>query len=574
MSISGSGGVLHTNSAHAKGLGLKEAEFNYRRDFKDDWNADLNAALEYAKNREVEFYHSIFPEVNDFKTFMKKIRELFQGAEEDSLCIRGLSNSNLRGYLPDFLIENNITYQIEITGDLVNNLGKYFKKLNSKNITVNNTELYAIINLNKDTVTDIKKFLNDNIGTHYVRESKNLDLLKQHLNDAYEAKKTGNEIASVLANNPNIVVIKNTPTKTSSVKMEETIKNIQELKIGERPFYLKAEDVKNGKIPEKEIEAALQGIKHYIFNEWLKVDKGHKYPGGRNILKESAEETWNEVISKDRTFFFEGLNLIKSVLGEGGEFQAKLIDCYIRKVNNLIGNKHTCEIIGGEIKDGRGQPRTDLQIIRENGGDVGDVIAGIQVKNVSDKSLQRLDINSDLDLISPNLSTETNEAIANYYFNISIKEIVGEFKEKLENYFRYYYWKAMNLHVGEGLDPNHTNTFYFAQGTSLVPASVIIESLKGGSPQEFTVDVKGVKAAKYTDDDFVNIMIDDDKDGPRPLFTDYWLKEAGKWEQTDLNKSEFSEILKSISVHTTLNLSKVMSVYLRNHKGESFEIFS
>ena len=182
---------------------------------------------------------------------------------------------------------------------------------------------------------------------------------------------------------------------------------------------------------------AIDDIQNFIMNTCLDVNNGTIYEGAGNVLRTAAMSAWNTTIaSKDifsQDFFFEGENLTKSILGDMSEFQSLVIDNYIALVTGTTGAKLS-EIIGGIVKDGRAQPRTDVQIIRDLGGDIGEVIAGIQVKNYGDSSLESIDVNTDLGLVAPNLGEGFSDSVANTYFNTSIASQLGNMTDFLEKY--------------------------------------------------------------------------------------------------------------------------------------------
>ena len=305
---------------------------------------------------------------------------------------------------------------------------------------------------------------------------------------------------------------------------------------------------------QKEMGEALNKIKNFIFNTCLQVENGTRYGVNKiNVLKDAATEVWRETIKDNVSFFFEGDNLYKSILGNIGEFQLALQDRYIRMVL-MQTNPKVGHIIGSVVKDGRQEPRSDYQLVLAVGGDIGNTILGIQSKNIGNSSMQKVKINSDLGLVAPNLGVVFTDAIVNSYFNTDILFETGNMTEYLREYLNAYFWKAMNLNVGEGLDPYHTNTFYWAGGSALVPSSTIIETLNRELITSPEFDITKAAWKDLSDEEFLKEKSDGD-----PIFTDYWHGSFDHWEPIAENTAIYQQLLNNTRIHTEFSMARIFN---------------
>ena len=539
-------GVLHTNSAYfsSGNWGSEKTQHSSLLNIE----ASFNEAYNYARQAELNFYHSFFPDVNTYEAFIAKLRELFAKAEGDGQRIKNLSNANLnQQYMPKGF-NNSFTYQIIVTGDLSERIP--IELMASDNVSVEGGPIY--VNLNLESVTTIKSIINQELGRSFNDKNFNMRNLKHYFKEVAEEN-----VIKQLTDNLSITKV---PLSNKNIIIKDEIEGFlfaKNLTKEQRQAYING-DYGSGLQKQfiQEMQNALNKIKNFIFNSCLQVNNGALY-NGVNILKDAAEATWNEVIGNkplnQQDFFFEGMNLNKSILGKIGEFQLALQERYIRLVlsqtNDSLGH-----IIGDIVKDGRQEPRSDYQLIIDLGGDVGNIILGIQVKNVGETSMQKIEINSDLGLIAPNLGVNFTDTIVNSYFNTDILFEVGNMTEYLKNYLDVYFWKAMNLNIGEGLNPYHTNTFYWSGGSALVPASTIIGTLNQEliTSPEFSI----TKAAwqDLSDEEFLN----DAADG-NPIFTDYWHGAFDHWTPIAQNTTIYQQLLDNTRIHTSFSMARIFS---------------
>ena len=153
--------VLHTNSAYFNS-GDWTTEKAQHFDMMNIMNS-FNEAYDYARGKELEFYHSFFPEVQTYEAFIKKLRELFRKAGGDGERIRGLSNANLRQFTPNQSLKAQVEYQIIVTGDLCTRIPVELMATN--NVSVKGGPIYLTLNL--DSVKTIKNIVNTELGRHF-----------------------------------------------------------------------------------------------------------------------------------------------------------------------------------------------------------------------------------------------------------------------------------------------------------------------------------------------------------------------------------------------------------------------
>lgn len=575
----GEKGVLHTKSSYfnaaasyAEGGAARTEMFN-----NEAIASDLQRALEYAENQEMIFYNQFFPS-SSYEDFMGQIRKIFAGAHRDGERIRSLANPNLSKFIPEGWNQKDtgkasIRIQEEFLPGEID-----LSMFDSVNTSVNPKELYVTVT--KESAPAVKKFLMkllmegakdpDKYWTAtpgYTKKQVDFPGVSRWSKKTDKKKALYNYMSQIIEENKSTLLEK-AGVKFEVTKGKLTIEDLEKEIIPFTQYTLTS--VKDAlKNPETRalLERVLRQIKDFILNDCLHVKDGFVYDNGRgNILEKAAESAWasieEEILKGLASHFLEGMNLSKGLLGAGGEFQVKLINNYLA----LVGGKDSlAKIIGGIIEDNRAEPRTDVQIIKELGGDMGTYIAGIQVKNVNENTQTHLSISSDLELIAPNLPEDFRDAMANSMFNTDIKSIVGDAEALLQKYVTVYFWRAMNLNVTDDLNPNHTNTFYFVGGENLVPASRIIGEMVNRQSM-------GISEPKFTITGFQNPSMGDADYAERhgvdrkPTFIDYWdpIRYLGFGKGSELgvntaNVSLYNSLLAGVSINTEFNISAVIA---------------
>ena len=125
---------------------------------KDKIDLSYDDAIEYLRGKELDFYHSFFPEVNDLDTFLQKIRELFNKNQQDRKILDGFTNANLKKLLPDYkppVFERG--YVLNITGD--STLIDFTFK--SETVQILNGKLY--VSVIPENAQLIKRLLNEGL---------------------------------------------------------------------------------------------------------------------------------------------------------------------------------------------------------------------------------------------------------------------------------------------------------------------------------------------------------------------------------------------------------------------------
>ena len=573
--------VLHTKSSYFDGSYLKGSEERKEYFLLSKIRADFQEAEDYALRQEKNFYQYFFPEVTNFDEFIAKMREIFDKAKEDGQRISRLANVNLKNFIGtkgSISIEEELQYEIIVEND---SQKISFEGLNTKNSTINGKNFINIStnlpeakeianHIRKDP--KINKYLQTNLGKFDLSSSSSKNItewFKKELN--YPFLKAGESAIKELGESGIALKITNTE-KQKSTSSTGFFKLAEELPI----FSLKASDIKvligDPKMKAQilqQLGTTIEALKDYILNGILDIEGGCII-NGTNILKEAAMMAWRNTLSSqlngDPLFFFVGGNLTNGLQGKMGEFQLDLLKKYTaittNKTNPKLGN-----IIGAIAQGSRGQPRSDYQLIVELGGDIGTLIAGFQVKNYGRAQMSTVEINSDLGLIAPNLGTGFSDTLANVQFNKDIYNKAPDMETFIEKFLNKYFWKAMNLNIGDNLDPIHTNTFYWAGGTAIVPASKIIQTIYNN---------KSITNPTFKIDNFSNPIADDSgfleiNDKGDPLFTTYWNGNKGTgWTVTSSNTELYEKLLTDIKVHTKFSL---LSIFNANGGIENFEFF-
>lgn len=591
----GEGGVLHTdsekfsNTSSYVGEGGAAARENLFSE--SSIMADLIDAQAYALVREREFYH-LYTDANTYEEFLAEIRKIFAGAGNDAKYIRNLSNLNLSKFIPEGWNQKDagkaaIRIQEEFLPGEID-----LSMFNSINTSIEPNELY--ITVTKESAPAVKKFLMkllmegakdpDKYWTAtpgYTKGQVDFPGVSRWSKKTDKKKALHNYMSQIIEENKSSLLEK-AGVKFEVTKGKLTVEDLEDEIVPFTQYTLtSARDALKNPETKAILQRVLAKIRDFILNDCLHVSEGFVYDNGRgNVLEKAAYSAWasleGEILAGVASHFFEGMNLAKGLLGAGGEFQMKLINNYLALVS---GNNALAEIIGGIVKDGRAEPRTDVQIISALGGDMGSVVAGIQVKNVNENTASALSVSSDLELIAPNLPEGLRDVFANSMFNSDIDSAVGDSQDLLENYLTNYFWRALNLHVGKGLNPNHTNTFYFVGGSNLVPASVMIDRMVGSggtlSPK-FTI---GSLTKPEHGDEYFASRDGGDKSGNPPHFVEYW--KAGRYlgwgqgaedfSETGENESLYNSLLKGVSVNAEINMTGIISSYV-DFKG-SMDIF-
>lgn len=559
-------GLLHTSSAYFLNYSIvaaNDSQGNFLNSLIDESRikADYIQAFNYARSKEIAFYQTFFPGVTSYDVFIRKLREIFNGADEAGRKIEQLANANLRTHIQMRKgEEEKVQFQIKIDTTALSKLSGI-----PTSITDGKAGDEVYLSLSKDSeVKAAKTIINSISKTNFDPDSDNPVAITKWV-ERQVSQKT-DELSNLLSNG---IIINKNHSGGDIVKMntEQTY-----FKIGQFPFmWSKKQIAENRAAGDEKFEALFEQAKDTVYN----FLKGQLQINDGGLLNDAFKASWNSAHIELDDFFFEGDNLIKAVLGNIGEFQLLLWTNYLAMVRKVY-TPQLAKIIGDEGKDGRGQNRSDFQLMTSIGADIGSIseaeTIGIQSKNVSETRYKEIKVNTDLGLIAPNLGSNITTSIANYQFNASIADEIGDMEEILESYVEKYVWRVLNFNVNDNLKPEHTNTFYWLGGNKLIPvSSLIFKMYSGGGSLSVKRMIKtpettitGLERGSITD--FGYNM------GDHPLFLEYWQGNMyTDWIPTSENPKRFQSLIAGIGVHTTLDIASFLDV--TTGKGR-FEVFT
>jgi hypothetical protein len=572
--------VLHTDSSKFSGSYLKGSEERASYNKETNITASFNAAYDYALEQELRFYNQFFNGITSFEGFMAKLRELFNGASQDGKRIAQLGNLNLASLLDseNTILSQKLTYEIIVEKDAVT---LPLSNLNSANVTYIGGDMY----LNVDggitdakflatkirNSPDIKKLTKTNPGT-FTKNSSTV-ALKQWFHDELEETlvEAGQSIIKEFGTTGVKLKISNNNEATTSESLQEPIQIAVDYPLmTEKPSNIMAK--LNDPSTRNETMASLKRIYGRFYKFLVKLlNNGSCVIEGHDILYEAFQRAWKKNAGTIESFvssLLVGNNLSAGLKGVLGEFQADIIFEYMQ-IACAVTNPKLGRIIGGIGGGKRGQPRADYQIIIELGGgdQIGQLVAGIQVKNYSDSMMSHIEINTDLGLIAPNIGSGFTDTVVNAQFNKDIASMAGTgtgtIDKFLKKYLETYFWQGMNLNVGDKLDPDNTNTFYLVQGTMIVPASTIINTIRNEvkiSNPKFSIT--GFQKPNMGDADFLA--------GDPPEFVKYWRdNQYIEGSATELNRSSYEGFLIDTKIHTSFNMSAILGA----NGAENFRFF-
>ena len=95
-------GFLHTKSSYFKEASFFKVDKTSGSAYKELFSAtnianDYMKAIDHARSKELAFYHSIFPKVSDYESFMIELRKLFDDCNKIGEKIDRLSNASFKG---------------------------------------------------------------------------------------------------------------------------------------------------------------------------------------------------------------------------------------------------------------------------------------------------------------------------------------------------------------------------------------------------------------------------------------------------------------------------------------------
>lgn len=541
---SGELGVIHTKSSYAPDLSVSIVNG------KDSMSINIQGAIAHLRDKELQFYHSFFPEVNSLEGFLKKVRELFEANEKDRQIFEGFTNANLQKFLPDYkppVFERG--YKITFIGDAQN---INFEKLNTQNdsIIVEVLKGEKSISVVPENAQIIKKIINAGLNrTQNFNAFRDNDTISKNLAKLLSTNESNKIIEDVFE-----VEVGDAP-KRKEIEVFDVVKFAS--KSNGQGFWKKSDLAKLRKsdrnLPEvqaaiKEIKESINYIKNFLFKD---------YNSASDSMKKAMDSAWNgiggnkDILAQD--FFFEGENYKKIILGQIGEFSNLVLNYYLKnnRSNKAIPPK-LMAIIGSDFENGQ-QYHSDIEIMLACGADVNQ-----QTKNINEES--QIPVNTNALLIAPNFGDEFITPLVNLFANSDYRgATIDDFKKVLEKF----YYAAMNLNINDQLNQKQMNTFYFIGGEHLIPASEILKTLDVRTKRP-SFNISGGNVSKNSDQ------------GYRENFSDYfyWKYPSGSVDvepddmtSTEKNISAYNKAASSISIQTSFSIPALL-------KSGSFKIFS
>lgn len=460
---------------------------------KDKIDVSYDDAIEYLRGKELEFYHSFFPEVNDLDTFLQKIRELFNKNQQDRKILDGFTNANLKRLLPDYkppVFERG--YVLNITGD--STLIDFTFK--SETVQILNGKLY--VSVIPENAQLIKRLLNEGLKRKgYTSFDDTNNNISRNLNNILKLTEgqTSKAIGDLFT-----VTIDKKPIK-------KDIKEFDVIKFASKKdgsgYWTKKELQELSKSNPKEIQKIREEIKQAVkyMHDFLFKD----YSKASTKMQQAMKKTWSELMGgKDilqQDFFFEGENYTKIILGQIGEFSNRVFDEYLRlNASDKTLPPKLIQIMGSDFEHGQ-QMHSDIEILLACGASVNQ-----QTKNVSDDAT--IPVNTNAALVEPIFGQGVISPLVNYFSAADYNSLHNDLLDSFEKIFQNNYYAAMNFNISDKLATvaRQMNTFYFFGGQHLVPASFILETLqarnaKGKAP---SFEVTGGNVSSYTEAEYEN----------------------------------------------------------------------
>lgn len=458
---------------------------------KDKIDLSYDDAITYLRGKELDFYHSFFPEVNDLDTFLKKIRDLFDANHQDRIILDNFTNANLKKLLPDYkppVFERG--YVLNIIGD--SSLIDFTFK--SETVQILNGKLY--VSVIPENAQLIKRLLNEGLKRKgYTAFDDTTNNISRNLNNILKltegqiSKNIGDIFTVTIDKKPIKKNIKDFDVIKFATKKDGsgywTKKELQELSQSNPKEIQKIRE---------EIRQAVKYIHDFLFKDYSKASKK---------MQKAMKKTWTELMGgKDilqQDFFFEGENYTKTILGQIGEFGNRVFDEYLRlNASDEALPPKLIKIMGSDFQNGQ-QMHSDIEILLACGASVNQ-----QTKNVSDDAT--IPVNTNAALVEPLFGQEIISPLVNYFAAKDYNSLHSNLINSFEKIFENNYYAAMNLNVSDELKDvaRQMNTFYFFGGQHLVPASFILEtlqtrSLNGKAP---SFEVTGGNVGSYTEEEY------------------------------------------------------------------------
>lgn len=545
------GNVLHTNSEY---VNIPRFKASFERAVAQQ---DLvTNSINFLKQQEGALYAWVGE--STYQGFMAKLRTLFAEHAEDVRIYQDLQKKNLNQLIGINALFSGL--RDGVTVHLVCKVPQGFK-FDGHFLNFSNPNVELIVKGQLDitftyNISNIKQILNAIQGSRLHKTSNNEVLVKEALRELMGSGDIG--------------------TFTIGSDNGSQVDVLQQWKT----------DISNAfSYDKRTIDSAINGNNKDIQLITKAIKDVHSFlsglcNGGSQLLRDSFEQAWvdkignrwehpNADVFANFGFFSKGGNAASGVAGAIQEMAAAMSFIYMQKALGIY-SPPLAKILGNLPQQGsKEQPKSDVEILQN---------IGIQVKAYSQSNLNDLKGNAQMDKGSfinaaqhhRNSTMETNvhpagldanllghnlgidnigDAIVQCCFNSSNGD-PNQFEDTIENFLLA---QTMNFttNSNELLTSQIGNTvaFYFLDAQYLVPGSVMLESLHPSTKIQdiprSEVTITG-EIHDWTDESFLEQTLPstNEKDGVKPLFTDYWngSDETDYWNATSKNFSDYNRM--------------------------------
>lgn len=506
-------GVLHTNSAYmgsAPSLPQLTEDARLNR---------LKIQIQNLKAKESAFAQQFG--YSSIEAFIKGVREILKANPADMKALQQFSSNNLQKHLDQFRKINanmliNQPIHLVLQGDEAN-LAKLMNAHGGNEGITWSIEAPNEVILAEWNTKVIKDIVNKMSGTHFQRESSNINNL--------------------------VSFLRSSASNAIKVEVGGKHESIDEFLVNHSisPFELKPNELKEiANANPQLVEELKLRINNFIYNDLCN--------GATSEFKNAVETVMGQKINNlsDLSFFMGGRGWSTQALGAFGELQTAIMFQYIaNKTPNKIMAAKISSIIGDKLNNYSQQFHTDLEIFNA---------FGIQVKNYGSATDFRTGaektVNVHLhpsEVASLGASEGVVDYIVNSYFNTSIPHYP---EASLNAFFESHASELLNLDLDVNI-PDQVS--FYMIGANFIPGSVILEQAFMSLTIKVNTSISGQTAG--SDETFMK-----DRDGWHNKFAKWWQSttnppSTGAFEPTDNNTIGAWD--KNVSITTSFTYSAI-----------------
>lgn len=471
-------GVLHTNAKDY-------ADFTFEIPAKKSLDV-LQSQIDRLRDLEENFYSSFFPGCRSVESFIQKLNKELKTFEQDKEAFRFFQNNNIRSALTKkfgttTLEETEVTINFESQNAEID-----FKKLlNIKGVKIEG----STIKLGSDPGV-IKEAFNKLFSKTFRKSNTtNKKFIHKFIADLQDM--SSEEIIELLGPKfrEGVYFIKiegNVGTKVTDTR-----------KLKSPSFFgYNASDIEAAKeVDNQQLRKDIIDAKNQILNFILDAAKTR---GASSNMTEAILLTWQSNFGQnlDQIAFWEKGGVLTALVGAFGEFQAALLQNYIKVClrKSSIPPAIISQTIGQQE-----QGKVDITFLKG---------LGVQVKNYNkyttgkQSDLLKGNIHPDKLVSYPSFNVSVTsffDFLTNFFFNKTYQQEHQSDMNKLEEVLNSYFAEIMSFDLS--LQVADTVTFYFIEGQYFVPASEILrqeaENLLSLSNVEVTSEYKGKTDEEY-----------------------------------------------------------------------------